>query len=260
MVRNRTIVAIGSLLVALLILLLAGGCANEKKEEPQPTAAVEKAPEAKPGPAEPEAVQTVCIYNNLTYWTDLDPEKRQRAGSLRKGELVMWLGKSEKSKDTAGNEQDYYLIKDAEGKESWALAQWLIPNSKPAAMTGETSIYEKKSLISKTSNKYEPMDIVAVLIEENDWVKVVGSSKDQENWIKPGSLTFAEVDIAVANQAYLMRLEKDENKKMEMLETLVEELASDTVLSNSIFTTMLQEQLEEMQEGEVMVIEVKPLN
>ncbi len=103
------------------------------------------------------------------------------------------------------------------------------------------------------------MDIVAVLKEEDDWVKVVGDRKDQENWIKPGSLTFAEVDIAVANQAYLMRLEKNEDKKMEMLATLAEDLANDTVLSNSIFMTMLQEQLEEMQEGEVTVIEVKPI-
>ena len=246
-------------LVTVLSFSLSG-CGEKQADKPSPPQDGGKAePSATEANSEPEPVQAVCIYNNLAYWTSPNENTRKQAGYLKKGELVMWLGKTERAKDTNGNERDYYNIRDAEGKETWALADWLVPDSKPAAIVSETTVFDKKSLITKSDFKYQPLDIVAVMSEEDDWVKVVGDRKTHQNWIKPGALTYAEVDIAVANMAYPLKSEKNETVKMEKTAELVKELAADTVLSNSIFLEPLREMLAELQEGEVTLIEVRPI-
>ena len=245
-------------IAGLALFFVLTGC--RKGQAPEPSAegsaagSEQTAKASDQKPSEPEEVPAVNLFE-LTFW-DQPGEGRKALGTLRRGETVAWLEETASGKDTGGNEREYYKIRDAEGTLGWALADRLVPNGRAAAVVEKTAAYERKSLISKTGQTYQPMDILAVVSEENDWVQVVHSDKDQMRWIKPGSLTFAELDIAVAALAYTAVSEQDDRQRLAKLETLLDEVAGDSVLGGSRFVKAIDEFLAPLSEPVVVDVRI----
>jgi hypothetical protein len=237
------------ILVIIALVMVYGGC--EKKTEEQPV-------EAEPEP-EPEPVRSVCIRGEIIMWETLEePAKnRKSVGEIRRGEEVMFLGESEMAKDLSGREQEYYLIEDSAGNKGWTFAFAIVPDSRAAVITKETVIYSKKSLVSMTDEVFEPMDILAILSEEGDWVKVVSESKSAESWIKKeANLSFAQADLGVAVQVYYaLKGSPSDEQKQQILEDLLEKLMKNTEMSKSIFINLLQDELKSLREGETVEVE-----
>ena len=245
MKKVRLAICICCGLLAISIFIALPGCTNQSAGAPKTEAEValeeQKAEETEP---KFNPVQAVCILDNLPSWPSFDATADKPTGRLKKGETVLWLGDTQQGQDSAGNQQDYYNIRDVDGNEAWALADWVVPSAKPAAVLSETTIYSKKSLISKTQFIYKSLDIVAVLSEESDWLKVVGTNKAVENWIKPGSLTYDEVDIAVANQALAVTTEKDNAVRQAKLRQILEDIDAGSLFGDSLFISELTNMLE----------------
>lgn len=237
--RRGTIPFAGAL---ALVFLLALGCSGEKAGETIPV--VEEAlPE---GELVLQPVQAVCLYDGLSFWSGPSTKTGYQNYEIKKGEAVTWLGKKAKEEDD-DREREYLHIRLSDGSEGWVLAVFLAVEAEPAALIEKASIYSKNNLISKTDLSYEPLDIVAVLEKQVEWVKVRGSFNTPEYWIKPGKLTFAEVDIAVAYQ-YMKGQEESEEK--EKAERFVRDILEEEAFTDSIFIPGIQAEVQEIQARE----------
>ena len=242
-------------IAALALFLALVGCQKSQEAKPAPEGPAQTVPAAEPQPEEPVEVPAVNLFE-MTFW-DQPGEGRKALGTLRRGETVVWLNETARGTDTGGNERDYYKIRDAEGTVGWALADRLVPNARAAVVVEKTAVYERKSLITKTEQTYQPMDILAVISEENDWVQVAHTGRDQTQWIKPGTLTYAELDLAVAALANKALAEKDEQQRKVKLEALHDELKNDRVLGGSRFVESIDKFL--APEREPIYVEVREL-
>jgi len=192
-----------------------------------------------------QPVQAVCILDELAFWSDPSTKKGYKNYNLKKGEIVTWMGIQETEQDD-DRKRKFYSISLSDGSEGWALAAYIVPNAEPAAVVDKTSIYSKNSLISKTESSFDALDILALVEVQDNWLKVVGRFKENPVWIKPGKITRAEVDIAVANQATRALAEKDRESLKEKLTGILEEEA----FTDSIFIPLVQARLQELLDEE----------
>ena len=240
---KKTVFPFLSLFLGISLSVLFTGC--EKKPDSSLSRQTAQDKEEKAEAAKPKPVQAVCIFDNLAYWKE-PSSKSEFVGRLRKGEMVTWLGETEKGLDTNNKERDYLRIRDSADREAWVMGEYIVPDAKSAAVLREATIYTKKSLISRSDEKHQPLEILAVVEEEKDWVEVISSSKSSVRWIKPGKLTYEEADISVAYQASRFLDEKDKGRRKEKLEELLSELIREDSYKNSAYIPLLQVYLDEL--------------
>ena len=230
------------------MLLLFYSC-EEKTPSPQTgeqTVAEETAEEAKRQP-----VQAVCIYDGL-YFRSGPSAAEGAVARLKRGEIVTWLGNAVVDAQDE-RKWEFYDLRLTDGSVGWALSYYIVPEAEPAAVVSRTSIYEKNNLISKTEDSVEPLDIIAVIEEQDDWMKVVRNDKSKEFWLKPGHITKAEVDIAVANQTLNALGVAALEERLEKLQAILE----DDVFTDSIFIPMIDSFVQEIQ-NELNPVEEQP--
>jgi hypothetical protein len=232
----------GFLCVASVVLFTSLGCEKGQNTE---TPEAEESAQSEDQIQVVQPVQAVCILDELAFWAGPSTKKGYKHYNLKKGEIVTWLGKQEAEQDD-DRKRKYFNIRLSDGSEGWALAAYIVPNAEPAAVVDKTSIYSKNSLISKTDSSFEAVDIVALVEIQDDWLKVVGSYKESPVWIKPGSITKAEVDIAVANQTQRALASEDQETRRQKLIGILEEEA----FTDSIFIALVQSQLQEILDKE----------
>jgi hypothetical protein len=239
------------LLVSCLIILVVflGGC-GERSSTPDPTpsegetetsesesASTDEAPAPKPEP-----VHAVCIYDGL-YFRNGPSARETAVYRLKKGEIVTWMGEAVTDQKDDRN-WEFFRIRLTDGSDGWALSYYIVPEAIPAAVISRASIYSKNNLISKTEESLEPMDIIAVLAEQDEWLKVVNDDKSREFWIKPGHISKAEVDIAVANQAMAAMAAESDQDRFEKLKAVADEDA----FTDSIFIPLIESEMQEIQD------------
>jgi hypothetical protein len=235
---------------ALLILLYACDGRNETGEVPETQVqGVSAEPDSSATEEElqpaGQPVSAVCIYNGLAFWEGPSTKKGFKNYYLRKGEILTWLGESAVEEDDE-RQREFYHIRLSDGSEGWALADFIVAEGEPFAVAARTTIYNKNSLISKTDSFFEPLDIITVLEKQDDWWRVIGSYKSRQYWIRPGNVTNAEVDIAVANQVLTALGERDVSARKKRLEDILDEVA----FTDSIFMPNVQEHLQEILDAE----------
>jgi len=234
-------------LVCGLIGILAFGCTKQAPEKPVPeTEESEEEPELIVQP-----VQAVCLFDDLSFWAGPSTKTGYLNYEIKKGEAVTWLGKTATEEDD-DRKREYLNIRLTDGSEGWALAGFIAVDAEPAALIEEASIYRKNNLISKTDLNYEPMDIVAVLEKQEEWIKVRGSWNTPEYWIKPGNLTYAEVDIAVAYQYLKAQEEPDDTARRQRL---VQDILEEAAFTDSIFAPRIQAEVQEILDQEAEALE-----
>jgi hypothetical protein len=237
MVKNRILGPLAVFLLASLLFLW--NCEKGTKIEPKPSSEEETTSEQEPELIT-KPVQAVCIFDGLSFWNSPSTKKGYQNYEIRKGESLTFLGKREKEQDDKRS-REFLNIRLSDGSEGWGISSFIVIDAEPAAVIEKVSIYSKNNLISKTSSSYEPMDILAVSEKQDEWIKVKGYFSSPDYWIKPGNLTFAEVDIAVAYQ-YMKAMDEKEDSLIK--EKLIKDILEEEAFTDSIFIPKVQAEVQ----------------
>lgn len=202
----------------------------------------------------PEAQMAVCVWDNVSL-KDKPEESGKWLSAISVGETVQFLDETAKD-DAAKKPVTYVKIRLKDNKEGWVQADFVILNSKPAAIIDQTPTYSRPDLLNKTDKFFGQMDIVAVKSESNGFIEVAGKRTEgkwiETAWIKDQAVTYADVDIAVAKFAKKALEIQDEPNKIKALN----EITDNPDLKESIFISRLivddevlvEEQVEEVEE------------
>jgi hypothetical protein len=225
------------LLPALLALLVSCGGGGEKPFTESKNAAV-------------------CVWDNVSL-KGTPEEAGKWLSAISVGETVLYL-KETATDETGKKPVNYIKVRLKDSKEGWVQSDFVILESRPAAIIDQTPIYSRPDLLNKTDKFFGQMDIVAVKSESNGFIEVAGKRTEgkwiETAWIKDQAVTYADVDIAVAKFAKKALEIKDEPNKIKALN----EITDNPDLKESIFISRLivddevivEEQVEEtIEEG-----------
>ena len=98
--------------------------------------------------------------------------------------------------------------------ESWNHALMKYLNAKPAVIIDEVPLYMRPDLLTISAKRMNSMEIIAVLEEWDDWIKVVNEKKEKTGWIQEESITYTTIDIAFALVVKRMLEEQDPEQKI----------------------------------------------
>ncbi len=179
----------------------------------------------------------VCIWDNVSL-KESPEESGKWLSSISIGETTTYLDKSKE--DKSGKKLVTYIkVKLKDGKEGWVQSDFVIVNSKAAAIIENSEMYSRPDLLNKTGKSFSKMDIIAVKSEKDGFIEVAGKRKDgkwiEMGWLKSKSVTYSDVDIAVAKFASKALEISDLNKRYEA----INEILNNSDFSGSIFLSSL---------------------
>lgn len=211
------------LLLALFISILAISCQNGGSNKGFSSKSDDK--------------QAVSVWDNVAI-KDSPEESGKWLSSLSIGETVHYLGKTIKD-ENAKKPVSYYNIRLKDNKEGWVQSDFIVLSSKPAAFIDDTPVYSRPDLLNKTDKQFSSMDIVAVVSENNGFLEVTGKRKEgkwiETGWVKDMSVTYSDVDIAVAKFARKAMDIADKDKRA----TAIDDIIKNSDLKESIFISKL---------------------
>ncbi len=191
-----------------------------------------------------EPVQAMSIYHSNLYFRKEPEYGSNTTGTIAKGEPITFLGRIEEGPGYNGAIWEYYFVKRLDGTEGWAWGNYIVPDCTPAVTAKKTTTYNQPSDGQVNMDfSFEPMSILAIIEDNGAWLKVLYESKDKAYWIKPGTLSYAELDIGLANKINIALSGDD---KIAELEKLLEIDA----FRDSVFTNNIHEKLFELQDTE----------
>lgn len=181
--------------------------------------------------------KAVCVWDNVSL-KDSPGETGKWLCGISIGETLEYLGKKEEN-ETGKKKVSYIKVKLKDGKEGWVQNDFAIINSKAAAIVENAEVYSRPNLLNKTGNFFSMLDIVAVKSEKDGFVEVVGKRRDgkwiETGWIKSKSVTYADVDIAVAKFASKALIISDLDKRNQA----ISEILNNPDFSASVFIATL---------------------
>lgn len=231
------------LFLILATMFLAVACSDSKKEAKSSSAVAEMEGS--------KVREGVCIWDKIAL-RDKPEEKGKWLTAINLGEKVTYLEETEI--DESGTKpREYVKIKLIDGKEGWALKDFVIIDGLGAVFTADTEIYQRPDLLAKSGKSFSKMDIVAVISEKDDWLEVTGKRKDgnwiETGWIKAGNLSTKDVDVAVAVYARKAFEIKEKGKQQEEIRNIVDnqDFSSSVFISDlaEVITPVLQAEMKE---------------
>lgn len=172
-------------------------------------------------------------------------EPRRAASST----TLLSLGESFLYLDTFAIDSSYNNTKFLKARLSDSSIVWVygfatVLNAQPAVITKEVPLYMRPDLLTITDKRINAMEIVAVIEEWDNWIKVVNEKKERVGWIEEDFITYHTIDLAFALIAKRKFEEEDPEKRIENLEDLLE----NNPYPNSIFIPELIERLDREKE------------
>ncbi len=126
----------------------------------------------------------------------------------------------------------------------WVYDFASVLNAKPAVIIAEVPLYMRPDLLTITAKRLNAMDIIAVVEEWDDWIKVVNEKKENTGWIKKESITYTTIDLAFALLVKRNLEEEDPEQKIIKLEDLLE----NNPYPNTIFIEELNNRVDQEKE------------
>jgi hypothetical protein len=227
-----------SIIILSMIVFAAmiNGC--QKTEE-------KKVAQKPPEPPAPEVkeVPAVCIWDQASVRADASA-KAKWISAMALGEKVTWLG--EEKVDSSSKNRRYLHIRLSDGTEGWASEYVIATDAKPAVVYKEAPIYRRPDLLTVTESVFDPMEIVAIVGNDGDWIDVIGAENKKKGWIQSKLVSKNETDVAVALLTSKALAEKNEEKRKEKLQDIID----NTAFAGSIFLEDIELKLAEMQPEE----------
>lgn len=191
----------------------------------------------------------ICLLDKLSV-RETPSGKGKWITSMSLGEKVYFTG--EKYIDSV-SKKDYFKVKLIDGKEGWSRAPFLAVNGKVGVMVKNASVYKRPDLLTKTENEFSPMDIIAVIGNQDDWIQVKGKRATgkyiEEVWVKSNNISDKSVDIATAKYASIAMTKPTMTERIKALQEIVE----NSDFSESIFINLINEKIKDYESKNVPV-------
>lgn len=161
-----------------------------------------------------------------------------RASLLSLGESFLYLDTF--AIDSSNNNTKFLKARLSDSSVVWLYDFATVLNASPAAIISEVPLYLRPDLLTITEKRMQPMEIVAVMEEWNDWIKIVNEKKEHTGWIKKEFITYKTIDLAFSLLVKRNMETEDTEERIDQLETLLE----NNPYPNTIFLTELRNTLE----------------
>lgn len=185
-------------------------------------------------------IPAVCIWDNI-FIRESPSQKGKTITRISVGESLFYLGK-----DTTVDKRAYAFVKLNDGKEGWALKNFIVNDAKPAVVMTDISLYSRPDLLTKLDKPFKMMDIVSSIEVQGDWMKIKGRRSGakwmDEGWVKSNNISFDAIDIAVAKFGLKALAIEEGAEKIDALN----EIINNPDLSNSKFIETLTAALSEL--------------
>jgi len=124
--------------------------------------------------------------------------------------------------DSAENNTKFLKARLSDSTVVWVYDFASVLDAIPAVVVDEIPLYMRPDLLTISAEKMNPMEIIAVVEEWDDWIKVVGEKKEKTGWIKKESISYTTIDLAFALLCKRTLEEQDPEGRIEKLEDLLE--------------------------------------
>ena len=149
--------------------------------------------------------------------------------SIALGEKVTWLGIGET--DSTKESREYYKVQLSDSSIGWTTSYALELDAEPAVIVSRALLYRRPDLKTMTDREFEPMEFVAILETDTDWLRVKGENRKKSGWITRSTASLREDDVAVGVLARKALQEKDDNERRQRIIDIIENPA----FANSTF-------------------------
>jgi hypothetical protein len=152
--------------------------------------------------------------------------------------------------DTSYNNTKFLKVRLSDSTIVWAYDFASVLDAKPAVVRNEVPLYLRPDLLTISADKLNAMDIIAVVEEWDNWIKVVNEKKEHTGWIKKEFITYDSIDLAFALLAKRYQEEEDPEQRIENLEGLLENNPYPQTIFVPEIRNRLDEEMELLRESE----------
>ncbi len=146
--------------------------------------------------------------------------------------------------DSTDNNTTFIKARLSDSTVVWVYDFASVLNAKPAVIIKEVPLYMRPDLLTITAKRMNTMEIIAVVEEWDDWIKVVNEKKENTGWIKKENISYTTIDLAFALLVKRNLEEREPEQKINNLENLLE----NNPYPNTIFLPELRKRLEDEKE------------
>ena len=166
------------------------------------------------------------------------PSETEYLSTIQLGDHVYMLGDLQR---VSSEKRTYMKVRDFDGKEGWVPSYRFGWNAHSAVIVKTVQMYRRPNPLMKKFEKLYPGDFIAVVEDENGWVKVMGMGKKNVGWIqKKPALSVQREDIRMAVLYQRAKSEKEPARRVSLLESLLQKAPE-----GSNFVDLIEGDLEE---------------
>ncbi len=193
--------------LGIMLLLHMAACTSKRTEEPTPVA------------SETPEIIGVSVWDRISTRSQA-LRSSPRTTLLSLGESFVYLDSF--AIDSSENNTKFLRARLSDSTVVWVYDFACVLDAKPAVVIHEVPLYMRPDLLTITAERMSAMEIIAVVEEWDDWMKVVGEKKDKTGWIKKESISYTGIDLAFALLCKRTLEEEDPEERVEKLEALLE--------------------------------------
>ena len=154
---------------------------------------------------------------------------------LSLGEKVTYLGVTQT--DSTDTTRSYHKIEVSDGTVGWSSEYTVAVDAEPSVAIKRTPIFRRPNLLTMTSEEFDPMEMLAIVEADSEWIRVVGRQNKKKGWVKLTAVSMRPEDVAVgvlARKALELRDNEDMADKLELI-------LENPAFSGSVFINELDE-------------------
>ena len=169
--------------------------------------------------SEKQVIAGVSVWDRIS--TRSQPLRSSpRITLLSLGESFIYLDSS--AIDSSYNNTRFLKARLSDSTVVWVYGFASVLDAKPAVVKNEVPLYLRPDLLTITAERMNAMEIVAVVEEWDNWIKVVNEKKEKQGWIKKEYVSYDTIDLAFALLAKRNLEEEDPEQKIRNLEELLD--------------------------------------
>ncbi|MBN1133164.1 MAG: hypothetical protein JXR52_13125 [Bacteroidales bacterium] len=146
--------------------------------------------------------------------------------------------------DSSYNNTQFLKVRLSDSSVVWVYGFASVLDAKPAVIRNDVPLYLRPDLLTITADRMNAMEIVAVIEEWDNWIKMVNEKKEKQGWIRRKFVSYDTIDLAFALLVKRNLEEEDPEQKIRNLE----ELLDNNPYPQTIFIPEITQKLEKEKE------------
>jgi len=189
----------------------------------------------------PREITGVSVWDKIS--TRSQPlRSAPRTTLLSLGESFLYLDTF--AIDSTASHTKFLKVRLSDSTQVWVYDFASVLNAKPAVVINEVPLYMRPDLLTITADRMNTMEIIAVIEEWDDWIKVVNEKKEKTGWIRKESIAYTTIDLAFALLVKRTLQETDPDQKISKLEDLLD----NNPYPNTVFISELKNRVDREKE------------